>query len=154
MCIVLAIFIIIIITSVQYLVLLWLRRVSIALFLFPFLDEYKKCIPLGISAETDTKQALDSLKMGGRHNAAAEPKADQDLEALKQAKIPLAFRDKCGHLLVDLNKCRRANYYQMNKCGHERHTYEECEYYAWMDRVAKKKVAEQQYDGTIAVVNN
>ena len=54
--------------------------------------------------------------MGGRHNAAAEPKADQDLEALKAAKIPLAFRDKCGHLLVDLNKCRRQNFYSMSQC--------------------------------------
>ena len=71
----------------------------------------------------------------GHRNAAAEPKKDQDLESLKAANVPLAFRDKCGHLLVDLNKCRRANFYSPNQCGHERHTYEECEYYAWMDRV-------------------
>ena len=90
--------------------------------------------------------------MGGRHNAAAEPKADQDLEALKAAKIPLAFRDKCGHLLVDLNKCRRENFYSMSKCGHQRHTYEECEYYAWMDRVAKKKAAD--YGGIVAKVEH
>lgn len=77
--------------------------------------------------------------MGGHaRNAAAEPKPDQDLEALKAARIPLAFRDTCGHLLLDLNKCRRPNYFNPSKCGHERHTYEECEYYAWMDRVAKK----------------
>mmetsp|Transcript_36171 Transcript_36171/g.87507 ORF Transcript_36171/g.87507 Transcript_36171/m.87507 type:complete len:91 (+) Transcript_36171:184-456(+) len=90
--------------------------------------------------------------MGGRHNAAAEPKADQDLEALKAAKIPLAFRDKCGHLLVGLNQCRKENFYQMSKCGHERHTYEECEYYAWMDRVAKKKASD--YGGVVAQVNH
>ena len=80
--------------------------------------------------------------MGGGHdhhrNAAAEPKAKQNLKSLKDNRIPLAYRDKCGHLLVDLNKCRRANYFSPNECGHERHTYEECEYYAWLDRVAVK----------------
>ena len=79
--------------------------------------------------------------MGGGHhhrNEAAEPKIDQDIESFKDAKIPLAYRDKCGHLLVDLNKCRRENYFSPAQCGHQRHTYEECEYYAWMDRVAKK----------------
>eukprot|EP00934_Nitzschia_sp_Nitz4_P000993 Nitzschia sp. Nitz4//scaffold279_size24496//19923//20171//NITZ4_008385-RA/size24496-processed-gene-0.18-mRNA-1//1//CDS//3329545406//993//frame0 len=80
--------------------------------------------------------------MGGHghaRNAEAEPTLTQDLAAMKEAKIPLAFRDKCGHLLVDLNKCRRANFYSPNECGHQRHTYEECEYYAWMDRVHKKQ---------------
>lgn len=77
--------------------------------------------------------------MGGRTNPEAEPKKDQDLEALKEARIPLAYRDKCGHLLVDLNKCRRSNLFSPNQCGHERHTYEECEYYAWMDRVHIKE---------------
>ena len=80
--------------------------------------------------------------MGGRNNPEAEPKAKQDVAAMAKAKIPLAYRDKCGHLLVDLNKCRRESYYIPTYCGHERHTYEECEYYAWMDRVAKKKAAQ------------
>ena len=80
--------------------------------------------------------------MGGDHhrnNPAAEPKADQDLAALKANKIPLAFRDKCGHLLVDLNQCRRANFFSPHACGHQRHTYEECEYYAWLDRIHIKE---------------
>jgi NADH dehydrogenase (ubiquinone) 1 beta subcomplex subunit 7 len=77
--------------------------------------------------------------MGGRNNPEAEPKTTQDVAAMAKAKIPLAYRDKCGHLLIDLNKCRRENFYIPTCCGHERHTYEECEYYAWMDRVAKKK---------------
>jgi NADH dehydrogenase (ubiquinone) 1 beta subcomplex subunit 7 len=54
---------------------------------------------------------------------------------LKEAKIPLAVRDKCGHLLINLNKCRRAIMFNPSQCGHERHTYEECEYYLWNDRV-------------------
>lgn len=77
--------------------------------------------------------------MGGRNNPSAEPRKDQDLAALAAAKTPLAFRDTCGHLLIDLNKCRRGALYSPLACGHQRHTYEECEYYAWMDRVAAKK---------------
>lgn len=76
---------------------------------------------------------------GGHRNPEAEPRKKQDLAALKEAQIPLAYRDKCAHLLVDLNKCRRATYFSPNQCGHERHTYEECEYYAWMDRVHIKE---------------
>mmetsp|Transcript_2427 Transcript_2427/g.6746 ORF Transcript_2427/g.6746 Transcript_2427/m.6746 type:complete len:83 (-) Transcript_2427:343-591(-) len=80
--------------------------------------------------------------MGGHaRNPEAEPRKDQDLAAMKAAKLPLAFRDTCGHLLIDLNKCRRANYFNPNQCGHERHTYEECEYYAWMERVETRKAA-------------
>mmetsp|Transcript_14151 Transcript_14151/g.17090 ORF Transcript_14151/g.17090 Transcript_14151/m.17090 type:complete len:95 (-) Transcript_14151:181-465(-) len=80
--------------------------------------------------------------MGGGHhhyNPEAEPKRDQDLEALKAAKIPLAFRDTCAHLLVGLNKCRRENFYSPNECGHERHTYEECGYNSWLQRIEAKK---------------
>jgi len=76
--------------------------------------------------------------MGGRNNPEAEPKTTQDVAAMQAAKLPLAYRDKCGHLLIDLNKCRREHKFKMWECGHERHTYEECEYYAWMDRCAKK----------------
>jgi NADH dehydrogenase (ubiquinone) 1 beta subcomplex subunit 7 len=80
-------------------------------------------------------------KMGGHghaRNPEAEPKQIQDVAALKEAKIPLSVRDKCGHLLIDLNKCRRAKMFNPNQCGHERHTYEECEYYLWNDRVDLK----------------
>jgi NADH dehydrogenase (ubiquinone) 1 beta subcomplex subunit 7 len=82
---------------------------------------------------------------GGEHhyNPEAEPKKDQDLQALKDAKVPLAFRDTCGHLLIKLNKCRRETYFSPNKCGHERHTYEECGYNAYLQRV-EAKVQEQK----------
>jgi len=77
--------------------------------------------------------------MGGHYNPAAEPKADQNLQALKDAQIPVAFRDKCAHLLVDLNKCRRQTFYNPDRCEHERHTFEECEYYCYLQRVEAKK---------------
>ncbi|KAI2510099.1 NADH dehydrogenase [Fragilaria crotonensis] len=82
---------------------------------------------------------------GGHHhlNKEAMPKKDQDLEALKAARIPLAYRDTCGHLLIKLNSCRRENMFSPHQCGHERHTFEECEYYAWLQRVEAKKQLER-----------
>mmetsp|Transcript_5928 Transcript_5928/g.9875 ORF Transcript_5928/g.9875 Transcript_5928/m.9875 type:complete len:92 (-) Transcript_5928:156-431(-) len=77
--------------------------------------------------------------MGGHLNHEAMPKADQDIEALKAAKIPLAFRDTCAHLLVKLNRCRRDNTFSPHECGHERHTYEQCGYYSYLQRVEAKK---------------
>ena len=79
--------------------------------------------------------------MGGGHhhsNPAAYPKEEQDIAAIKAAKIPIAFRDKCAHLLIDLNKCRRETFWNPGSCGHERHTYEECGYNAYLQRVEAK----------------
>lgn len=70
------------------------------------------------------------------------PKADQDVALLKLEKVPIALRDNCAHLLVDLNRCRRQTYFNPDKCQPQRHIYEECEYIAWTARVeAKSKAA-------------
>ena len=47
---------------------------------------------------------------------------------MQDAKIDLAHRDFCAHLLIPLNECRKAEYYVPWKCGHERHAYEKCQY--------------------------
>jgi NADH dehydrogenase (ubiquinone) 1 beta subcomplex subunit 7 len=78
--------------------------------------------------------------MGGghHHNPAANPRADQDHEAMAKARVPLAFRDTCAHLLMPLNKCRRETWWSPNQCGHERHTYEECLYNSYLQRCEAK----------------
>ena len=43
-------------------------------------------------------------------------------------QINIAFRDHCAHKLVDLNECRRENYYLPWTCQHEKHSYEKCQY--------------------------
>lgn len=91
--------------------------------------------------------------MGGHYNPEAEPKADQDLQALKDAQVPVAFRDKCAHLLVGLNKCRRQTLYHPEKCEHERHTYEECLYYCYLQRVELKKQEKDVMSGRKAEVD-
>ena len=85
--------------------------------------------------------------MGGghhHHNPAANPKADQDQEAMAKARVPLAYRDTCAHLLMPLNDCRRKNYWSPNQCGHERHTYEECLYNSYLQR-CEAKVQEKAF---------
>ena len=78
--------------------------------------------------------------MGGHgHSPEAAPKADQDVQSLKDHKIPVAYRDNCAHLLVPLNVCRRQTFFSPNQCQHQRHIYEECEYIAWLGRVESKK---------------
>ena len=80
--------------------------------------------------------------MGGgehHHSPAAMPKKDQDLALLKKHRIPLAFRDSCAHLLIPLDECRRETYFNPDQCGHQRHTYEECQFIAWSQRVEAKK---------------
>lgn len=37
-------------------------------------------------------------------------------EEMRDAKLPLAYRDSCGHLLIPLNKCRRETWYAPWKC--------------------------------------
>jgi NADH dehydrogenase (ubiquinone) 1 beta subcomplex subunit 7 len=48
---------------------------------------------------------------------------------LQNARIDLAYRDHCSHLLIPLNKCRRQTFYMPYECSHERHEYEKCQYF-------------------------
>ncbi|KAI1008999.1 hypothetical protein LB504_001431 [Fusarium proliferatum] len=38
-------------------------------------------------------------------------------EEMRDAKLPLAYRDSCAHLLIPLNKCRRDTWYAPWKCS-------------------------------------
>jgi NADH dehydrogenase (ubiquinone) 1 beta subcomplex subunit 7 len=58
-------------------------------------------------------------------------------EEMSAAKLPLAYRDSCAHLLIPLNRCRYEEYYLPWKCENERHTYEKCQYEEFKKRVAK-----------------
>ncbi|KAL4579567.1 hypothetical protein LXL04_015719 [Taraxacum kok-saghyz] len=56
-------------------------------------------------------------------------------QEMVEAKVPLAYRDQCAHLLIPLNKCRQSEFYLPWKCEDERHTYEKCEYELVMERM-------------------
>ena len=49
-------------------------------------------------------------------------------QEMKDARIHPAWRDYCAHILIKLNKCRKENFYLMNKCTELRHAYEKCQY--------------------------
>ncbi len=38
-------------------------------------------------------------------------------EEMREAKLPLAYRDSCANLLIPLNRCRVDNYYLPWKCN-------------------------------------
>ncbi|KIW62260.1 hypothetical protein PV04_10453 [Phialophora macrospora] len=58
-------------------------------------------------------------------------------EAMSEARLPLAYRDSCAHLLIPLNKCRHDTWFLPWKCETERHGYEKCQYEEFKKRVAK-----------------
>ncbi|XP_004497173.1 NADH dehydrogenase [ubiquinone] 1 beta subcomplex subunit 7 [Cicer arietinum] len=66
-------------------------------------------------------------------------------EEMVEARVPLAYRDQCAHLLIPLNKCRQAEFYLPWKCENERHSYEKCEYELVMERMLQmQKIREQE----------
>ena len=58
----------------------------------------------------------------------SSPPAVPPTETGCMRQINIAFRDHCAHKLVDLNECRRENYYLPWTCQHEKHSYEKCQY--------------------------
>jgi hypothetical protein len=82
---------------------------------------------------------------------------------MREAHVPLAYRDSCAHLLIPLNRCRKDTYYAPWKCTvgqprcrmcwdsderqDERHSYEKCQYEEFQRRVAKMDELRAQRDG-------
>ena len=44
------------------------------------------------------------------------PIARATREQMSEARLPLAYRDSCAHLLIPLNRCRFEEYYMPWKC--------------------------------------
>ena len=63
---------------------------------------------------------------------------------LKDAKVDLAYRDFCAHLLIPLHECRTANYFLPWRCEHERHVYEKCQYKEWRRARARRRRSTRQ----------
>lgn len=68
-------------------------------------------------------------------------------EEMREARIPLRFRDQCASLLIPLNKCRVQEFYLPWKCVDERHSYERCEYYLFLQRVKKMEAIRDAQQG-------
>ncbi|KEY72180.1 hypothetical protein S40285_03536 [Stachybotrys chlorohalonatus IBT 40285] len=69
-------------------------------------------------------------------SSATEPR-QATREEMREARLPLAYRDSCAHLLIPLNRCRKDTWYAPWKCQDERHSYEKCQYVEFKKRVAK-----------------
>ena len=70
-------------------------------------------------------------------------KAPASHEEMREARLPISFRDGCAGLLIPLNKCRQATMYLPFKCGHERHEYEKCMYIEHLKAVKRKLGGEE-----------
>ena len=68
---------------------------------------------------------VDDLAMVQNNDIAKMIATEQQM---KDARIPIAWRDYCAHILIKLNKCRNENFYLPNKCVELRHAYEKCQY--------------------------
>ena len=64
-------------------------------------------------------------------------------QEMKDAQVPINFRDYCADILIKLNECRKANYWMPGKCEELMHAYEKCQYHEH-ERRLKIKQAEQQ----------
>nr|POF11595.1 nadh dehydrogenase [ubiquinone] 1 beta subcomplex subunit 7 [Quercus suber] len=79
---------------------------------------------------TESIKSAVGLSEGG-------PQTQATREEMSAARLPLAYRDSCAHLLIPLNKCRYDSYYLPWKCNDERHSYEKCQYEEFKLRVKK-----------------
>ncbi|KAI0967123.1 NADH-ubiquinone oxidoreductase B18 subunit-domain-containing protein [Xylaria arbuscula] len=52
----------------------------------------------------------------GLFSAASEGPAKATREEMREAKLPIAYRDSCANLLIPLNRCRVDTYYLPWKC--------------------------------------
>ncbi|KAI1258541.1 NADH-ubiquinone oxidoreductase B18 subunit-domain-containing protein [Xylariaceae sp. FL1019] len=77
----------------------------------------------------------------------SEAPAKATREEMRDAKLPLAYRDSCANLLIPLNRCRKDTYYLPWKCEDERHSYEKCQYVEFKKRVAKMDELRASKDG-------
>ncbi|KAK3672371.1 hypothetical protein LTR78_007678 [Recurvomyces mirabilis] len=84
---------------------------------------------------------------GGKKMLTVYLKAAATREQMSEARVPLAYRDACAHLLIPLNRCRYESYYLPWKCGDERHSYEKCQYDLFRERVKKMDEIREQKGG-------
>ncbi|OTA87951.1 hypothetical protein M434DRAFT_399251 [Hypoxylon sp. CO27-5] len=73
----------------------------------------------------------------GLLSSSSDAPAKATREEMRDAKLPLAYRDSCANLLIPLNRCRVDTYYLPWKCNDERHSYEKCQYEEFKKRVAR-----------------
>ncbi|OTA23723.1 hypothetical protein BTJ68_14034 [Hortaea werneckii EXF-2000] len=109
-------------------------------------DNPPTSVPATTCKSTHHITAMDSVKdaVGMGDNG---PKTQATRAEMSAAKLPLAYRDQCAHLLIPLNKCRYDNYYLPWRCSDERHGYEKCQYEEFKQRVKKMDEIRAEKEG-------
>ncbi|KAJ1563574.1 NADH dehydrogenase 1 beta subcomplex subunit 7 ndufb7 [Cladochytrium tenue] len=70
------------------------------------------------------------------HDDTAPPVMRITQEELARERIPLGWRDYCSHLLPELNKCRRKNFYLPWHCEEQR--------VAWQNYMRRMRLADKK----------
>ncbi|XP_043663843.1 NADH dehydrogenase [ubiquinone] 1 beta subcomplex subunit 7 [Vespula pensylvanica] len=79
-----------------------------------------------ITPEAETAPTFDPL-YGFQNGRKARVMIATDAE-MKAARIPKRFRDYCAHKFLELEDCRKYHFPMMNKCDHQNHAYQQCQY--------------------------
>lgn len=74
----------------------------------------------------------------------APPEMKVTRQQMKDARLPLNFRDYCAHILIPLNECRRETWFSPYKCTELRHAHEKCEYDEYMRRVEIARIKRKE----------
>uniref|UniRef100_A0A6T9HKM8 NADH dehydrogenase [ubiquinone] 1 beta subcomplex subunit 7 n=1 Tax=Haptolina ericina TaxID=156174 RepID=A0A6T9HKM8_9EUKA len=93
----------------------------------------------GTSVSPVKEKPLGQLQeLRERHEARADlepPEMKVTREQMRDARVPLHFRDYCAHILIPLNECRHKTWFAPYKCTDLRHAYEKCQYDEFQRRV-------------------
>ncbi|CAI0458240.1 unnamed protein product [Linum tenue] len=106
-------------------------------------------IPHFSSSSSFIRSSIGGQILVGKVAAMEAPGSSKPMIATQaemvEARVPMAYRDQCAHLLIPLNKCRQAEFYLPWKCENERHSYEKCEYELVMERMLQmQKIREKE----------
>lgn len=74
------------------------------------------CTQDGARIELRDSAAYGMISLSSRHGAVLIKSTEATREEMSAAKLPMAYRDSCAHLLIPLNRCRNETYFLPWKC--------------------------------------
>ncbi|RMY25575.1 hypothetical protein D0867_00643 [Hortaea werneckii] len=109
--------------------------------------EDQPCVKRRRKEKQNMRATISVRKKTAADSTFGMAKTEATRAEMSAAKLPLAYRDQCAHLLIPLNKCRYDNYYLPWRCSDERHGYEKCQYEEFKQRVKKMDEIRAEKDG-------
>ena len=86
-------------------------------------EAIKSAVGLGDRSPSPPALPFSAPALARQPAPALTPATEATREEMSAAKLPLAYRDSCAHLLIPLNRCRFEEYYLPWKCEVNRPIY-------------------------------